>query len=196
MRSPLIFVSVVVLVSTGVFDGGNLLAQETQPQSITLEEIKITLGVSKDELFHKIDSTFWMLNMTPATEVSVRKGYEVHLVFRKDDVLQKDLMRWSDPVGELAFQDGVLVLAVKFWLRPGQRIADRLTDAYISLTENVPDCPAKPPVVPNTRDTVEAPLVCGYKSLRIYDQQIEETLKGNEEMTVPNPATPADQRQN
>jgi SecD-like export protein len=174
------FLSLAVLCA--VLSGVKATAQEVPQQSITLGDFKITLGLQKDDLFRNMESAYWLVNTAPPVRLGVRQGYKAYLVYAKDPNRKEDLrsLSFSDPIGELGFQDDTLVLAVKFWLKRDEKISDRLLDAVVSITADVPACPLKPLAIPNTVVTVIPPFVCGDKALRVYDGRIEEILEAAE----------------
>jgi hypothetical protein len=144
-------------------------AQDTAKQSILIGDVKITLGLQKEDLFRQLTSQHTMQDMTPTTELAAAPGYKLYLVYQRE--------KKAGPVGELAFQDSVLVQAVRFWMTENADLSKGLSilgQAMLSLTAGTNGCIVRTSFP--TGDSTNAIIVCGFKSLRIYDAQIEEWL--------------------
>ena len=162
------------------------IAQEIPKRSITIGQVKLTTGLKRDDLFRQMEPQYWMQNVIPKTDVEVKPGYKLYLVYPKtrdnaiaaatiSEVLSKEF-----PIAELAFQDDALVLAIRFWIineSDRQNFMGILGQALKSLTEDGNrECMVNPPLPPQAYSAAITRIICSNKSLDVYAAQIEERL--------------------
>ena len=152
-----------------LFFKADLSGQDVSKQYINLGTFKLTLGMLKDDLFREMETLYWFVNVTPATEISVTPGYQLFFVYRKTDVSREDLLSKSYPVGELAFQGSSLVLAMRFWLGqdPREKVVDVLSQAFISVSAGSTDCKINPPIPPGAFPNVKIRSMRGQIPTRV-----------------------------
>ena len=156
-------------------ESGSIAQQDVRAQSlpehyITLGAFKLTLGLKQDDVFQEMAPFFWFRNMTPASDFpSWPAGYRLYFVYPKTEVPEKDLPSKSYAAGELGFQDGSLVLAMRMWLQqdPRENFVDMLSQAMRSVSEGSADCKMNPPIPPGAYPNVKIRVQCGIKSLHI-----------------------------